>query len=245
MSTKTATERLLHAVKLHQAGLLAEASATYDEVLKIEPRNLDALNLRGLVAHSQQDWTLAEKLLSKALKLNPRFAAAHCNLGNTYLALGRTAEAVKHYQLAINNNPNFADARLNLGVAYFKARDLQAARKAFADMATHHPADVRAHKNLGLSLFDLGEFADAEAAFKRALELQPNELDAIIKLASLNARAGRLEDAISFIRRAITLAPQNGEHHSNLGTWLSNLGQHDESYQAHATARTGRSRNSV
>jgi len=52
----------------------------------------------------------------KAIEINPNYASAYSNLGNSLSALGRNKKAIESYQNAVEINPNFADACYNLGV---------------------------------------------------------------------------------------------------------------------------------
>ena len=54
--------------------------------------------------------------MTQSVKLAPRDAEAHCNLGNTFKDLGRVDEAEASYTQAIELKPDFAEAHNNLGI---------------------------------------------------------------------------------------------------------------------------------
>ena len=54
----------------------------------------------------------------QAIKIDPDYASAHYNLGNTYKDLSMYKEAVESYKQAIRVNPDFVNAHLNLGTTY-------------------------------------------------------------------------------------------------------------------------------
>ncbi|PIV27968.1 MAG: hypothetical protein COS36_03850, partial [Candidatus Altarchaeum sp. CG03_land_8_20_14_0_80_32_618] len=58
----------------------------------------------------------AEKEYREAIKINPKDADAHNNLGILLKNLKRYEEAEKEFREAIKINPNDADAHNNLGI---------------------------------------------------------------------------------------------------------------------------------
>ena len=51
-----------------------------------------------------------------AIRLMPKFSAAHSNLGSVFKEQGKLQQAIAHYQEAIKIDPSFADAFSNLGI---------------------------------------------------------------------------------------------------------------------------------
>jgi tetratricopeptide (TPR) repeat protein len=100
---------LQEAVALHQAGKLAEARATYLEILKAQPRNADALHLLGVIAHQMGDHEQAVALIGQAIALHPGNAAQYQNIALALKALQRWDEALDHYARAIAIKPDYAD----------------------------------------------------------------------------------------------------------------------------------------
>src|ERR1700759_1252539 len=77
------------ALSLHQMGQLAQAEAFYDEILRREPNNHDALHLKGLVAHQQKRHEEAVELIGRAVRLRDREPGFWFNFGNALRAAGR------------------------------------------------------------------------------------------------------------------------------------------------------------
>ncbi|MEE8202501.1 MAG: tetratricopeptide repeat protein [Alphaproteobacteria bacterium] len=63
-------EKLVSAVRLHQAGALAEAEALYREVLAAEPRQADVLNQLGVVVHQTGRDDDALDLIDRAIAID-------------------------------------------------------------------------------------------------------------------------------------------------------------------------------
>ena len=72
----------------------------------------------------------------KATLLEPKFAAAHNNLGNALRDTGREDEAIEEYQKAIQLDPKYAGPHTGLGNALLEGKG----RVDEAPMATRTPA---------------------------------------------------------------------------------------------------------
>src|SRR5262245_40209198 len=76
-----------------QQGNLAEADRILRVSLKQAPRDSAALSLRGVILDAQKRYDEAEETYKKALTLTPRSPSLLNNLGNHYLAMGKSEEA--------------------------------------------------------------------------------------------------------------------------------------------------------
>ncbi len=69
------------AVQHHQAGRLAEAERIYRQILGINPSNVNALHLLGVVAQQCSKAEVAVDLIRQDVTLRPQMGEAHNNLG--------------------------------------------------------------------------------------------------------------------------------------------------------------------
>jgi tetratricopeptide (TPR) repeat protein len=73
-----------------------------------------------------------EDLLSKSLKINPKFAEAYLQLGIVYTAMGNMSNAVTAYETARDADPDLAEAHFRLGQAYKRLNQTEKAHQEFA-----------------------------------------------------------------------------------------------------------------
>ena len=98
MVTSALASRLLQdALDMHRRGAIADAAARYSQILKFEPKNVDALCLLGLACSELKCFTEAVEFLRKAVKLAPKHAPAHNFLGAALKEMGRTDEALASF----------------------------------------------------------------------------------------------------------------------------------------------------
>ena len=109
--------RIKQGLALHRQGRLAEAERIYRDVLQRQPDHFDALHLLGVMALQTEELERAVELISKAIRLDLKIAAAYNHLANALDHLKRPQEALASYEKAIALKPDFAEAYNNLGNA--------------------------------------------------------------------------------------------------------------------------------
>src|SRR5205814_3862393 len=92
---------LRRAIELHRAGALAEAAATYRDVLAREPNCIEALHHLGLIAFQRGQPAEAAGLLQRAADLAPGDSTILGNLGAALRSLERIDDAILCYQQAL------------------------------------------------------------------------------------------------------------------------------------------------
>jgi Flp pilus assembly protein TadD len=96
-------------------GLLAEAYASANRALELNPRQVEAHQNLGWIALSTGHIEAAIERFSAVLQLQPG-PAAHNYLGMLYQGNGRWSESEAHLREALRLAPDFASAHYNLGV---------------------------------------------------------------------------------------------------------------------------------
>jgi len=162
---------------LHQQGKLGEAERIYREILLTQPNHFDALHLLGVIALQTRRTERAVELISKAVRLNARVAAAHSNLGNALKDLKRPAEALASYDRAIAIKPDYAEAYYNRGNALVDLKRPAVALASYDSAIALKPDYAEAYINRGLALQDLKRPEDALANYDKAIALKPDSAE--------------------------------------------------------------------
>lgn len=225
---------LQDAAARHRSGDLRGAERLYDRVLKANPNNPDALNLKGLVASDSGRHKHAITFFDLAARSLPSFADPYFNKGLALAALGRRAEALTAYAKAIEINPAYADAHLNLGLTFHTMGRASEAIDAFRTMTEKCPMDARGFYNLGACLEkslpttsagnrDAAASASA-AAFERALALNPGNPDIHYAYSNLHTFRGAYREAAAHLEIALRLRPHWPDAWNNLANQAEALG---------------------
>ncbi len=213
-------EVLKRAMEALRAGRLDEAARDCKAVLKSRPDSFDALHLMGLIEARRGDYREATRLIGRAVRANPRVAAAHLNLGNAQAAMQRHDDALASYDRALALKPDYAEAHANRGTSLHAQRRLDEAAASFQRALELKPDYAGAHNNLGNVLKDQGKLDAAAAALHKAAELRPGYADAYGNLGDVLLGQDKHAEAAAAYRRAGELEPDNPLPHDKLGNAL-------------------------
>jgi tetratricopeptide (TPR) repeat protein len=168
---------LQQAIGFHQKGQLAEAQRIYEAVLKMQPRNADALHLSGVIASQIKQFERAVEYFDRAIAVNPAGASFYSNRGNALVELGRLEEAVASFDRAIERKADFAEAWSNRSNALrMQGRPQEAVESCDRALALR-PDYPEAWSNRGNALRMLKRGDEALEAYEKALALRPDYAD--------------------------------------------------------------------
>ena len=160
---------------------------------------------------------LLEANYRTAIKLDPKSAPAHFNLGGLLEQLQRNIEAEAEYRRAIALRGDYAEAWNQLGRLVQCRGRLGEALVAFRHAVKHKPDNPTHHSNLATLLFALDRHSEALREYQCALRLDPRNTLAHGNLGALLLRSGYPVAAEAESRTAIALDPHQYR-------WLTNLG---------------------
>ena len=153
-------------------GDVDKAKTLFQEAVKLDPSDTDALNNLAVCHMMAGDYGDALPLLQKVLRLNARYRGADLNIGAAYIFTDDLARA----------KPPTARAQ--------SGRKTAAAKRVQAT----------AYYNLGLIAARQGRFADAKAAFERSLEVV-STVSARIGLAASLCALGDFDAGLPMLQR--------------------------------------------
>jgi len=204
------------------------AADAYTEGLRRDPENYWARhNLARLYTRlDRRDDALRE--YRHALKLKPRFGPAHLGLGELLEAVGKKAEAEKHFQLALAHRVRRAEELTSLA-RFCHARGLhQAALTNYQDALSLNAGAAPLHLGAGQCLAALGRAPEAGRHFAEAVRLDPESGESRFLLGVSHGRQGQSAEAAEQFREAVRLLPDLIEARVNLGVALVQLGKKNE-----------------
>ncbi|MBC2695193.1 MAG: tetratricopeptide repeat protein [Desulfobacteraceae bacterium] len=100
-----------------------------DDILYTTP-HFPLTNL-GWAYYNKQEYEVAKKYYSDALKMEPNFIIALRGIGRTYIALGRAADAVAMLEKAVKKYPRSAESYFYLAKAYSLSHEYKKAVSAY------------------------------------------------------------------------------------------------------------------
>jgi tetratricopeptide (TPR) repeat protein len=128
-------------------------------------------------------WKDSETLWRLARSRTRDNVMAELNLGEALYKLGRTSEAIGHFDRALQINSNQASAHSSLGVALLEIGQAHRALIHFQKAIEIHPRSADAHYNLGNGFLQIGRASEALAHYQKALEITPDDTETLNNMA--------------------------------------------------------------
>ncbi|MBV9630013.1 MAG: tetratricopeptide repeat protein [Xanthobacteraceae bacterium] len=224
------------ALLLHRQGALADAALRYSQVMRREPRNVDAVFLLALILTQQGQVAEAQKLLRKAVKLAPTHGLAHNLLGATLKESGQFDEALRSFKRALTYKPDLFEA-------YTQAARLLIERGEPGEALAIHDRALAANPgrpepwiNRGLALHAIGHLDDAVGSFDHALAMKSDFFEALFNRGNALAALGRHEEAVASFDAAIAAKPDLAVPFVNRGNSLLKLARREEALASYEKA---------
>jgi predicted O-linked N-acetylglucosamine transferase (SPINDLY family) len=219
---------LQQALKLHQQGRLDEAEALYREILCVEPRHFDTLQLLATVVAQNKNALEAIGLFDKALNINPCHPESLNNRGNSLRELYRFEEALASYDQAISLKPDYVDAYSNRGLALTELQRYDEALLSYEQAIALNADYAEPYYNRGNLLLALKRYDEALLSYEHSLALKPDDADVYNNRGLALTEQKRYEEALLSYDRALALHSGSVEAYSNRGNVLTELKQYDE-----------------
>ena len=223
------------------------ALAAVDEILKLLPCDLDALNRNGRICQLRGNLPQAVQYYEKILLLaktqnNKLWQAVACgNLGNVYLTRGELEKAVEMYNKALTITEKLgrqeivASIYANLGIVYKTRGGFVEAEEMFRkslvifEKLGGQEGMTNAYGNLGVIYDTRNEFDKAVDMYNKALaiagKLGRQEIIAKIygNLGSVHQNKGELDKAVEMYNKALAIDDKLGDQ-EGMASDFCNLG---------------------
>lgn len=174
----------------HSRGDFAQAEENFERAVELNPNYTEAaLNLM-VTYNDLGKYDAARQIYARIRNRSEgherhqdpfakgKIANMHAELGQAYLDLGMTLDAIRELEKATTLCPTFADLRTKLGILYRDSGDLVRAREQFEEAKRVNPKYVQARVLLGVLLLSAGENDVARAEFEAVLEQDPDNKSA-------------------------------------------------------------------
>ncbi|WP_028467039.1 tetratricopeptide repeat protein [Nisaea denitrificans] len=215
--TDESPQALLHqALQKHQAGDLAGAAPLYQQVLKANPQDPDALHLLGFLLHQAGKPAEGLKLVDAAIAIVPQQASFRSNRARILQRLGHQTEADTAFRMALALNPSDAGAFRELAEARRANGQVLAAAPLFRRLLSFSPADPVALLAEATSRIDLGHYDAARHLLRKCLLVAPALIEATNSYAFLGITALTFVEARRWFMRTITTQPRYAAPYSGL-----------------------------
>ena len=199
-----------------QVAYWRDSETLWSHSLACTTDNTDAEGFLAEAYHAAGKTREAMVHFERALRIEPRQAPVHSNLGVFYLEQGNMDESLAHLEKALEIEPNFGDAHYNLGNTYLKMGRAADSLIHYKKAVEINPNDTEALNNMAWILATSPDALTRDGS--KAVELA-KRADPLTRgksqitsatLAAAYAEAGRFPEAIEAAQRALQLATSEG-----------------------------------
>jgi protein O-GlcNAc transferase len=212
-----------------QSGRLDDAERTLGQIIKVQPKNADALCFLSVISAYRLDFDKALVYISKSIEQDPKNSIAVNNKGNILKELGRLDEAESFYNKAIQLDPRNHETFNNLG-------NLQQVLGHYSDAVLNYeiaialaPNYAEAYSNKGNALEKLGDYHQSLDMYEKAIALKSDYFDAWLNRGLVLNKLKRFHDALDSYDQAITINSESPLAWTGKGAILSANGLYRES----------------
>lgn len=145
----------------------------YDQVLALEPKNLDAYFLRGLAKNDLDDFHGAIVDYSKVILSKPD-ADSYFNRGNSRYSLGDFESAKDDFLNAYKLDPYFVDALYSLAHTQYDLEDYQSALKSINTFIDLVSEQARGYNLRALIFAQANNYKSAISNYSMAILVEPS-----------------------------------------------------------------------
>lgn len=212
------------------------AKRVANTVLRLNSKDLVALQILGLCMAMQGRFREAVVPLSKAAQIDPRDAELLSNLARTQHGAELYREVLETYTKLLRLMPDSAQIQTDRGTALAKLRQFDEAEKAYDRAITLEPSYFLAWSNRGNLLNELGLTQEAIQSYEKALQLNSSYAETWTNLGNAFFNLGRFADAANAHEKGLSLNPEYGEAWSNYGNTLLEMKEDERTYESYVKA---------
>jgi len=204
---KLKKEAIDSAMRLYQENRTVEAEIVLNQLMKVDPENVDGMEFLGLVKHRQGKYEEAIAWFEKELVIDEKRPNTHNNLSLCYASLQEYDKAIPHANRAIELDPKVSYFYVNLALQYKGMGDYENAFEYFRKAMKSNPNDAGAWANLGSTYGHALQFDKAIECFEKSFEIDPNLSSAYVDKGYALALKGEFKKAWPFLNKRLDYFP--------------------------------------
>jgi tetratricopeptide (TPR) repeat protein len=229
-------KELVTALEHQQAGEFGKAEIICREVLRKDPRNVNATRMLGTIARDLGKPRLAARMFRNAVKLAPDFFGARMDLARSLIELDELDECEPVVHEAIRLQPGIPQPYSLLGNLYTKRGDFEQAVKAYERALEVQPNHGSSLAAMGHALKTIGRQEESIDTYRDCIQKFPDFGEAYWALANL--KTFKFSDAeIVVMEDAVDNEKLSDETRVNfnysLGKSYEDAGDYDRAFRAY------------
>jgi tetratricopeptide (TPR) repeat protein len=195
---------------------LDEATKLDNELLKSNPRDVEALVFKGQLQLRRNDASGAADSLQSALRNDPENAVAHYQLGLAYAQQQSDDRAESEWREAVRLRPDLIDAQRSIAGLELRRGDVDALLQTAQQIIKAQPYSPDGFLLKGIAHLARQRYADAQQDAEQAAQRAPQSPAPLIQLGNIQFAQKHYTDAEKFFQQALDKDPSSTEGLSGL-----------------------------
>lgn len=209
--------------------------ASLSEVIKANPNDANALNLRGAAYGQAGQYQKALNDFNAAIAASPRYYQAYANRALIYSRMQQPKKALDDYNKALSIDPRYTIALVGRGTIYRLHNNHPAAIADFSKAIEVQP-DAVSYFNRGLSRQAIGQHGPALDDFENTLGFRPDSPEVYHAKGISELALQKYEKAYDDFYKAARGKKNNFEAWALRGRAAEGMGSRKEAVQAYRRA---------
>jgi FimV-like protein len=227
-----------------QEGMRAKALEEFEEVLRLEPDQPEAVQAAAEMYFEAQEYEKSADFFRRLRQVAPAELAAYYSEAQALIELKRYDDAIEVLKKGLEIRDDIPNYLVLLAELYTRNGDLEAAARVYERGLAHGP-DPRLNEGLARTLVGLGRGEEAVPILERMTAMLPHNADLKLDLARAYRQAGSLDRAQEVLEEIHSTDSSNLQIQYELASVLSLKGEVDQAadmFEALLDSETGTAR---
>ena len=207
------------------------AIATAEEVLTIQPENMEALELISMCNQAKGDKKAYKETSERILAADPYNASVNIQKAEEYAVNKKYKLARDSYKKALKGDPDNTDALFGYAQMSYYTDDIKTAGEVFQKILDKEPENAAALAYMGKLAYENENYLRASKFVQEALKYDPNNYDYWMDYGTYQRYQGKFEDAANAWKKAASLDPSYFLAYAYLAGNYDDLEQWDEALE--------------
>jgi tetratricopeptide (TPR) repeat protein len=229
-------EQLQAAFHLYQQGKLVEAANIFEQLIRRNPNNHDALHYLGILKTSQGQFAEAKQLLERSLATRTVNLPYVENYVSVLFKIGDYQQAVNICTKTIKENGKTETLQYVLAVSLFKLNRLKEANDEFDALLLAYPRHLVGMNEKASTLAQLKRYDEALLFVDKALSIDPGFAEALLNKGNILVKQKKYDDSILIYKNALSLNGSLFDAYRGLGSAWHALKDYEKALPAYDKA---------
>ncbi len=208
--------------------VLKLAIEQYEEIVRLEPDNVDDHLLLGRLYRLGSEMQKAEAELKTAVKLDPGSEEAVTTLAMLYTDEGDTSHRLASAGVRCPTPLVPPSSMPPWAPAYEQRKDYKSAIDAFRHAIVLDRDNLDAIRGLAENLMNDGQFDAALEQYKVIVDSNQEDAQSYVRMAEIYRRQSKYDLALESLKKADTLVPDSAEVAYNMAAVYQGQGRYDD-----------------